>query len=95
MTTANYSNYSERRLLDNLASARNKITLIQNEKKALEKKLNAWLEKESKIKKALKEKYVPNKETIKAMKKCETISKNDDIVKVEKIVDYLKELAQK
>ena len=27
---------------------------------------------------------MPNKETIKAIKKCETISKNDDIVKVEK-----------
>ena len=37
MTTANYNNYSERRLLDNLASTRNKITLIQNEKKALKK----------------------------------------------------------
>lgn len=63
----NYDTFSERRLLNNLENARNKISTLSSKIKALDKRRNVWISKEVEIKKALANKYIPNDETIKAL----------------------------
>ncbi len=93
MTARKYETLSEQRLLSTLANARDKIAHIKNEKKALDKRLNSWLLKEAQIKKALDERYVPNDETIRAMKESKQNGANGDIIEVEELAQYLRKLA--
>ena len=58
----------------------------------MDKRRSAWLLKELEIKQALANKYMPNDETIQAMRECEQISQDDDIVKSDNVAGYLKGL---
>lgn len=74
-----YSTYSEQALFVELNST--------------SEQLEQLAEKKAQIEQALRERAkVPNDETIKAMRECEKISQNDDIVEIDNVSNYLKGL---
>ena len=73
-----YSTYSIERLFKKLDSTREKIEQLRNK----------WVQIELEI----IDRHTPNDETIRAMKKCELISSNDEILEVGEVSKHFKGL---
>lgn len=82
-TKIDYDTFSERRLLNTLANARSKISTLSSEIKALDKRRDVWISKEFEIKKALANKYIPNDETIRALRESKENEGKGEIIEAD------------
>lgn len=81
-----YSVYSEESLFMELDNTKAQLAKLESEKESL-------LDRKNRIEETLQKKAkVPNDETIKAMRECEKISQNDDIIEIDNVSNYLKGL---
>lgn len=83
-----YSKYTHEMLFKELDDTSKKLFKELDDTSEIERLTDKWAQIELEI----INRHTPNDETIKAMKKCELISSNDEIIKVGEVSKYLKGL---